>query len=169
MGAPPKKPLHCLPGSRRADFTKYHTFWVVPCCHLLSWGVLLLLLLCDPCDVTSCQHQDREGEEGACAAARDDQDGDQRGGNCWRDGERKEILPAADVWGQLDFWLAVRSDQLHCLCWQSTDVCIPSLWLHPASSVYNMLQYLLKVNEIKIKKGVDLLQNLIKYFHAQCK
>jgi len=32
-----------------------------------------------------------------------------------------------------------------------------------------VLQYLIKVNEIKVKKGVDLLQNLIKYFHAQCK
>ncbi|MEQ2240095.1 Arf-GAP with SH3 domain, ANK repeat and PH domain-containing protein 1 [Ilyodon furcidens] len=33
-----------------------------------------------------------------------------------------------------------------------------------------MLQsvYLIKVNEIKTKKGVDLLQNLIKYYHAQC-
>uniref|UniRef100_A0A7N6AN71 ArfGAP with SH3 domain, ankyrin repeat and PH domain 1b n=1 Tax=Anabas testudineus TaxID=64144 RepID=A0A7N6AN71_ANATE len=29
-------------------------------------------------------------------------------------------------------------------------------------------QYLIKVNEIKTKKGVDLLQNLIKYYHAQC-
>lgn len=32
-----------------------------------------------------------------------------------------------------------------------------------------LFQYLIKVNEIKTRKGVDLLQNLIKYYHAQCK
>ncbi|XP_060756038.1 arf-GAP with SH3 domain, ANK repeat and PH domain-containing protein 1 isoform X2 [Neoarius graeffei] len=31
-----------------------------------------------------------------------------------------------------------------------------------------MCEYLIKVNEIKTKKGVDLLQNLIKYYHVQC-
>ncbi|KAL7386457.1 hypothetical protein ABVT39_008662 [Epinephelus coioides] len=31
-----------------------------------------------------------------------------------------------------------------------------------------MCEYLIKVNEIKTKKGVDLLQNLIKYYLAQC-
>ncbi|XP_041060742.1 arf-GAP with SH3 domain, ANK repeat and PH domain-containing protein 1 isoform X2 [Carcharodon carcharias] len=30
-----------------------------------------------------------------------------------------------------------------------------------------MCEYLIKVNEIKTKKGVDLLQNLTKYYHAQ--
>lgn len=40
-------------------------------------------------------------------------------------------------------------------------------WLNSAPLI--LLQYLIKVNEIKTKKGVDLLQNLIKYYHAQCK
>lgn len=48
------------------------------------------------------QHQDREGEERACTTARDDQDGNQRGGNRRGDGEGEEILPAADVWSQSD-------------------------------------------------------------------
>ena len=29
--------------------------------------------------------------------------------------------------------------------------------------------YLLRINEIRTKKGVDLLQHLIKYYHAQQK
>lgn len=41
-------------------------------------------------------------------------------------------------------------------CYSSSETCF-------------VFQYLLKVNEIKTKKGVDLVQNLIKYFHAQCK
>lgn len=45
------------------------------------------------------QHQDREGEEGAREAARDDPDGNQRGRNRWGDGEGEEVLPAADVRG----------------------------------------------------------------------
>ncbi|XP_069035685.1 arf-GAP with SH3 domain, ANK repeat and PH domain-containing protein 1 isoform X2 [Lepisosteus oculatus] len=31
-----------------------------------------------------------------------------------------------------------------------------------------MCEYLIKVNEIKTKKGFDLLQNLIKHYHSQC-
>ncbi|XP_029468224.1 arf-GAP with SH3 domain, ANK repeat and PH domain-containing protein 1-like isoform X2 [Rhinatrema bivittatum] len=31
-----------------------------------------------------------------------------------------------------------------------------------------MCEYFIKVNEIKTKKGVDLLQNLIKHYHSQC-
>ncbi|XP_077207609.1 arf-GAP with SH3 domain, ANK repeat and PH domain-containing protein 1 isoform X2 [Paroedura picta] len=31
-----------------------------------------------------------------------------------------------------------------------------------------MCEYLIKVHEIKTRKGVDLLQNLIKYYYAQC-
>jgi Arf-GAP with SH3 domain, ANK repeat and PH domain-containing protein len=32
-----------------------------------------------------------------------------------------------------------------------------------------MLQYLIKVNEIKTKKGIELLQHLVEYYHAQTK
>ncbi|CAG10243.1 unnamed protein product, partial [Tetraodon nigroviridis] len=39
---------------------------------------------------------------------------------------------------------------------------------HTLKEILSVLQYLIKVNEIKTKKGVDLLQNLIKYYHAQC-
>lgn len=42
---------------------------------------------------------------------------------------------------------------------------------HVTSTVglFPVLQYLLKVNEINVKKSVDFLQGLIKYFYAQCK
>lgn len=32
-----------------------------------------------------------------------------------------------------------------------------------------MCEYLIKFNEIKSKKGIDLLQNLVEYYHAQTK
>lgn len=50
--------------------------------------------------VSSCQDQNREGEEGARSAARDDPDGDQRRGNSRGDGEGEALLPAANVRGQ---------------------------------------------------------------------
>lgn len=31
------------------------------------------------------------------------------------------------------------------------------------------LQYLIKFNEIKTKKGIELLQHLVEYYHAQNK
>ena len=34
---------------------------------------------------------------------------------------------------------------------------------------FSSLQYLMKVNEIKTKKGVELLQHLLEYYHAQHK
>lgn len=46
------------------------------------------------------QHQNREGEEGARAAARDDPDGNLWGRNRRRDGEGEKVLPAADVRGR---------------------------------------------------------------------
>lgn len=61
---------------------------------------MLRAVFFNPSDVVSRQHQDREGEEGACEAAWDDKDGNQWGGNRWRDGEGEEVLPAADVRGQ---------------------------------------------------------------------
>lgn len=29
------------------------------------------------------------------------------------------------------------------------------------------MQYLIKANEVKVKKGVELVQHLIEYYHAQ--
>lgn len=46
---------------------------------------------------------------------------------------------------------------------------VPYISTHGWTLLLPFLQYLIKVNEIKTKKGVDLLQNLIKYYHAQCK
>ena len=41
--------------------------------------------------------------------------------------------------------------------------------LQTASVVWMFKQYLLKVNDIKSKKGADLLQHLVEYYHAQMK
>lgn len=49
----------------------------------------------------------------------------------------------------------------------NTLICLFFMGIFINVSVF--LQYLLKVNEIKLKKGVDFLQNLIQYYHAQCK
>uniref|UniRef100_A0A671NXX6 Arf-GAP with SH3 domain, ANK repeat and PH domain-containing protein 2-like n=1 Tax=Sinocyclocheilus anshuiensis TaxID=1608454 RepID=A0A671NXX6_9TELE len=48
-----------------------------------------------------------------------------------------------------------------------TSICCRSFCYEYFRPVFVLLVYLIKVNEIKVKKGVDLLQNLIKYFHAQ--
>ena len=35
--------------------------------------------------------------------------------------------------------------------------------------LYLLFQYLIKVNEIKTKKGVEFLQKLVEYYYAYCK
>ena len=50
--------------------------------------------------------------------------------------------------------------------------CLPCCeqFLRPRNlSCLPYLQYLIKVNEIKAKKGVDLLQHLVDFHHAQDK
>ena len=44
---------------------------------------------------------------------------------------------------------------------------LPSFFL--PSFVCIRWQYLMRVNEVKTKKGVDLLQHLVEYYHAQHK
>lgn len=41
--------------------------------------------------------------------------------------------------------------------------------LLPFSNAFFLFQYLIKYNEIKTKKGIDLLQSLVEYYHAQTK
>lgn len=45
---------------------------------------------------------------------------------------------------------------------------LPNKWTFPCVS-FPLSQYLIKVNEIKTKRGVDLLQNLIKHYHSHNK
>ena len=40
---------------------------------------------------------------------------------------------------------------------------------HPMVDCMCVVQYLIKVNEIKTKKGADLLQHLVDYYQAQHK
>lgn len=38
---------------------------------------------------------------------------------------------------------------------------------HKFTSYFFLFQYLIKFNEIKTKKGIELLQHLVEYYHAQ--
>lgn len=60
------------------------------------------------------QHQDREGEEGAREAARDDPDRNQWGRNRRGDGEGEEVLPAADVRGQSRLFTLIMRRRTKC-------------------------------------------------------
>lgn len=83
----------------------FHSFLPLYVAFVVSWCAQILQY--------HWQHQDWEGEEGARTTARDDQDGNQWGGNRRGDGEGEEVLPAPDVRGQ--------SDVVICIAWFDFD------------------------------------------------
>lgn len=134
----------------------------MPCCMSISCTcVCICVSEFLRSSVCFAQFKNREGEKRARPTAWNDPDWDQWSGDSRGDGKGAPFLSASDVWGQkrLNF---IRESCYGAVIGTSCAVCA-------SVSSIGLLQYLLKVNEIKIKKGVDLLQNLIKYFHAQCK